>query len=66
MEQLTALREKLAGKKTYFVSASGLIAAVIAWIGGTMSDAEFIQTIIVALLGSTLKAGQARQEVKTQ
>lgn len=66
MEQLQVLREKLAGRKTYLVSASGLIAAVIAWIGGTMSDAEFIQTIIVALIGTTLKAGQARQEEKQQ
>ena len=56
----------LKGKKTYFIVAGGIIAAVVAYLNDTISLSDAIEAILAALGLSTLKAGQNRIEAKAE
>ena len=58
---------ELAKTKTFWVSVAGVITAIGSLVAGEMSTAEFIQTVLLACLGTTgraamLKGGKVRKE----
>ena len=57
---LTDIRAFLAGKKTYLLCLSAIIAALVGYTDGTLSLGELIQAIVAAAAGITIKAGITR------
>lgn len=49
----------LQGKKTYIVTAMGILGAVVAYLTGDMTPAQAWQTIMPLLATAALKHGQA-------
>ena len=49
----------LIGQKTYIVATLAVIGAIAGYLVGDVSPADTIQLIVTALIGATLKAGQA-------
>lgn len=66
MDWLTNIFDWLQGKKTYFVCASAILTALIAYINKSISLTELIAAVYAAISAMTLKAGQNRviEEVK--
>ena len=54
---LENIREKLRGKKTYVVGIGSIIGLVVAWTQGAVTTPDFIQGVITAVLGMTIRAG---------
>ncbi len=50
----------LSGKKTYFVAAAGIAAALAGLAGGELSVAEAVTAILGSLGLGTLRAGVAK------
>lgn len=50
-------RETLQGKKTYVVGIGSIIGLLVAWTQGTVTTPDFIQGVITAVLGMTIRAG---------
>lgn len=51
----------LEGKRTHILAASGVIAAVMAFLAGDMTLAEAIQAALVSASVSTLRIGVAKK-----
>ena len=58
------IRKWLEGKKTYLICLSTILGSIIAWLSNEIQLAEMIKIIAVAIVGITLKAGEARIEKK--
>ena len=50
----------LGGKKTYFVAAGVVIAAVLSWATGDLSLADAVTRVLEGLGLATLRAGVAK------
>jgi len=55
-----ALKDWLAGKKTYIVAIGAIVGAIVAWSQETMTDIQAIEAIIGAILAMTVRAGVAK------
>lgn len=53
------IRKMLSGKKTYLVAIASILGAVIGFANGA-SLMDALQIIITAILGSTIRAGIAK------
>ena len=60
MEWVATVIVWLQGKKTYFVAASAILTALIAYLNNSLSLTELIFAVYGALTATTIKAGQAR------
>lgn len=49
----------LKGKKTYIVTAMGILGAIAAYLTGDMTPAQAYQTILPLLAAAALKHGQS-------
>lgn len=56
MDFIAGLRDFLSGKKSYLVSASGVITALIAYANGSLSLMQTIVVILGALGLTTIRA----------
>ena len=61
---MKSVQEWLAGKKTYLVGISAILAAVIAWVSGEVELPAMVATITAAIMGMTMRAGVAKGEVR--
>ncbi len=59
---MAAIKEFLAGKKTYLVAVGAILAAVVAWSQGTMDTTQLVEAVITAVLAMTIRAGVAKAE----
>jgi len=46
---LQKIREAIAGKKTYFTSAIGILTGLVAWSAGEITDIQMIGVVWIAL-----------------
>mgnify|MGYP001350135616 FL=1 len=51
----------LAGKKTYFLSASAILTAIIAYSNGALDMAGLVKAIFEAVTAATIRAGIAKK-----
>lgn len=51
----------LNGYKTYIVAVGGIVAAVVAYVNGSIGDTGLLQAILTAVLGAALRHGIANQ-----
>lgn len=58
------VKKYLEGKKTYLACVSTILGVVIAWVSGEVELAEMATVIAVAIIGITLRAGEAKIEKK--
>ena len=61
---LEKLKGKLQGKKTYVIALLAMIISVLAWKGGSITLFQTVQTVLIALLFITMKAGIVRVTIK--
>ncbi len=47
----------LNGKKTYMVCVAAILTALVAWLNGALTLAQFVEAIFAAIGGITLRAG---------
>lgn len=55
--KMNAIREWLKGKKTYLSIAAAIVASLIAWADGSISNTQLIQSILLVLPFAPLRAG---------
>lgn len=59
-ETIAAIREFLAGKKTYLTAIAGLITVIVAWSTGELTGLQFAQSAFVLLQTMFIRAGIAK------
>jgi len=57
---LTNAKTYLSGKKTYLVAFAAIVAVLVSWASGSVSDAEAIKAVVEAVLACTIRAGVAK------
>ena len=56
-KQFGKARTLLSGKKTYLTAVAGIIGALLGWINGELSVAQFIIAIFACIEAMNLRAG---------